>query len=366
MNYEQIHEGRLELIRAYAKKIWEVLIPKMEVWDEENPLFDVFNNAPFLSKADVYWGDINVILWGSGSFSTGRIELEEWRRAKNEIPNLPVEYLAVVSNNKKSNARKVAEDFDLPLVEIDFKEWYRENYDKNSKNPIKETGLFFPPGSELPDDVEHRFKIREKFEEGLVELLHEKAKTYADTILFNSLRGYNFPIIHSYGMFFDDTHPADLSYVDENGIPLYPGWQSGATQKMIKDGHKIFRSSLIWVHSIGDIKNIQNVDSGELLALSEGISYNGRDAKEIQNIMKITEDSMLVALKAWGLFPLLWSYISHKVKIPYKMLDDTVVWRKEHNIIVGKRERGGARAFGGQNFRLHLENLLDDVKSLTK
>ncbi|MCD6576323.1 MAG: hypothetical protein J7K73_04155 [Nanoarchaeota archaeon] len=364
MNYKQIREERLGAIGAYAKRIWEILIPQMEEWNETAPLFSVFNNFPFVSKADVYWEDINVVVWGSGSFSTGRMELEQWKKAKREIPKLPIEYVAVVSNNKESNAKDVAEKFGLSLVEIDFNDWYRENYGK-SRSPIKETGLFFPPGSELPDDIEHRFEVREKFEYELLDLLVEEADVYIDGVVSNSLRGFNFPIIHSYDKwFFDDTHPADLSYVDENGDPLYPGWQSGATKKMIEDGHEAFRSSLIWVHPIGDVKNIQSVDAGELLALSEGIKYKGKNAKELQNIMKITEDSMLVALKAWGLFPLLWSYTTDKVKVPYKTLDDKMVWRREHSIIVGKRERSGARAFGGQNFRLHLENLLADVKSL--
>jgi hypothetical protein len=366
LNYEQIRNQRLELIRNYAKKIWEKLKPNgiLEgIFDEkENPLPVINYTIPssiygFVYRTDIAEG-INVVIWGSGSFSTGRMELEEWKRTERRIP---VNYVAIVSNNEESNAKKVAEAFGLPLVQIDFREWYRDNYDKNSKNPIKETGLFFPPGTELPEDIEFRFKVREEFEWNLIELLEEKVHTYEDTQFFHSLRGYNFPIIHSHGGYYDDTHPADLSYVDENGNPLYPGWQSGATKKMIEDGHKTFRSSLIWVHPTESVENLQKVDSGELLALSEGINYEGKNAKELQNIMKMTEDSMLVALKAWGLFPTFWGF-THEVRVPYRQLDDTATWREEHNIIVGKRERSGIRAFG-QNLKQDLETLLYDISN---
>ncbi len=364
MNYEQIKEQRLELIRSYAKKIWKQIdfeeISNYKTWfnerGEPNPIIPIpWEVNPFAYRHEL---PIKVAVWGTGSFSTGRIELKEWKKAQAEFNYLPINYVAVISNNKKSNAREVAEEFDLPLVQIDFNEWYRDNYERNSKNPIKETGLFFPPGSELPDDIEHRFKVREEFEETLLNLLEDKVEVYLQDT-FHSLRGYNFPIINEIGVI-DDTHPADLSYVGERGNSLYPGWQSNATEKMIEDGHKSFRSSLIWVHPIREVKNLQKVDSGELLALSEGIHYEGKDAKELQNMMKITEDSMLVALKAWGLFPTFWRF-TQKVPIAYRQLDDMVTWRKEHNIIVGKRERSGARAFG-QELQLHLENLLSDIK----
>ncbi len=373
MNYEQIREQRLELIRSYAKKIWKEINVKKRDWnyltDDElrSPIIECdlpFYSSvhPFVDRGNLY-SELDVVVWGSGSFSTGRVELEEWKKAKGEIEDFPVRYRAVVSNNKNSNAAKLAGEFNLPLVQIDFNEWYRDNYERNSKNPIKETGLFFPPGSELPDDIEHRFKVREEFEEELIDLLYDSTHIYADTIIFNSLRGYNFPIIHSNDWFYDDTHPADLSYVDESGNSLYPGWQSNATEKMIEDGHKLFRSSLIWAHPIREIESIQKVDSGELLALSEGIPYEGKDAKELQSMMKITEDSMLVALKAWGLFPTFWGYID-SVNVAYIRLDGGLglVQREERNIIIGKKERSGARAFG-QNLSLDLETLLYDVRT---
>jgi len=175
-----------------------------------------------------------------------------------------------------------------------------------------------------------------------------------DTI---SLRGFNFPI--TFPMSADDTHPADLSYVQsDTGKPLYPGWQSIGTAKMIEDGHRVFRSSLVRAPPINAFEDIGGVDAGELLSLTPSLRPpNTRDARAIQEAMKRSEDGFLVTLKATGLLNYLWGIGEKPIGIRYRSLTGEVEVTCRP-IIVGTKVMSGKDAFG-QN----LEDLrvLDDI-----
>lgn len=349
MNPEQISQERLELIRTAARALWKAYIFPNDLKRRVVDISRAYVN-PLLDQ------DAEIAVWGSGSFSTGEFEIAEAMRAKKELGFLPNQYVIIISNKRDSNAKKVADKFDLPLALIDFEEWYRANYNKNSKSPIKETGLFFPPGSELPtqNEIEHRFKIRKEFEAALLDSINDLLGIFPNS---HSLRGYSFPIMHEIGQI-DDTHPADLSYVDEKGIPLYPGWQSGAVELMVKDGHKIFRGSLINVYPMTKLEQVTSVDTGELLMLGGGfIPEQQMTAKEIQNAMKITEDYIFCATKAWGLFPVLWGLSEHNMPEYYRgLLGDRISVDRRLTSVHGNI-MSGESAFG-QNLKSDLDRLL--------
>lgn len=298
--------------------------------------------------------NVKCIIMGSGSFSTGGDELRQAEELRLRIGFNPVEYVAVVTNRSKSNAAKIAEQFEKPLICLDFEQWYRENVDRNSQNPIRETRfLYFPGDDDRPsiEEVERRLSIRSEYGAELMKVIEEKIGFKPDTI---SLRGYNFPI--TFPMSADDTHPADLSYVQpDTGKPLYPGWQSRGTAKMVEDGHRIFRSSLVRAPPVSSFEDIGRVDAGELLSLTPGLQPpNTRDARAIQEAMKRSEDSFLVTLKATGLLDHLWGIGEKSIGIRYRSLTGEVEVRCRPIIVVTK-VMSGKDVFG---------QTLEDLKRL--
>jgi len=302
-------------------------------------------------------------VWGSGSFSTGRQELYEAALIKKELGWSPVNYVGVVTNSDvegtpekpaKCKARKVAGEFDLKVAAVDFPAWYREKVDTDSKNPTTETQFFLPPGSVhnyTEPELRRRFEIRRRFErEALVPAIKEQLNGVP---LSASLRGYNFPVMTVAARQVDDTHPADLSYVDKAGHALYPGWQAGATAGMVRDGVPVYRSSLIAVKPATTFELAQSVDSGELLALGQGIKRESvpSEAGDIQDILKQVDDYYLCALKATGLLRL-WSLSLDPVDIAYRTLDGKSVEVQERAVLVGGRLFGGRNAFGQSLERL--------------
>jgi len=293
-------------------------------------------------------------VWGSGSFSTGYIELGEAKLLKEKLGWSPANYAGVVSNNdnqEKCKARKVAGEFNLKVAAVDFPTWYRENIDKKSKSPTADTQFFYPPGSGyVPTEAElrRRFEIRQRFErEALVPEMKER---FGELPFSASLRGYNFPIMtKEAARQVDDTHPADLSYVDSKGHALYPGWQAGATDGMIRDGIPVYRSSLIAVQPATTFELAQSVDSGELLALAPGIRIKQEDipaeAKDVQNALKQTDDYVLCALKATGMLRL-WSLSVDPITVEYRTVDERSVEVKQRAVLVGSRLYCGRDAFG--------------------
>lgn len=298
---------------------------------------------------------VKCAVWGSGTFLTGAYELQQWREAKKTLGFSPVDYVAIVSNNAKSNAASVADQFRLPLVQIDFTEWYRANIDRHSEKPTSETGLFFPPGTELPENISERFRIRKEFEQ----VLAEKLARICPDVDSQSLRGYNFPIINIAGQI-DDTHPADLSVLAD-GKPKYPGWQDRATQMMLDDKLPRLRSSLIAVEPLKVVDNLRAVDTGTLLALSNGLVYEGNDGKEAQGIMKATEDAQLTALKAWGLFPIAWIRTLHHADVTYNTPAEEETAVSEPAIHVLLHQKSGRDAFG-RRLPGDLEQLAEDFQ----
>ena len=356
---EGMRKERVEALMAVAKGIWSRhspldLVAKVEgLWDSVSDDLG-FKVEPMCNLPSTEGDNIKCVIMGSGSFSTGVDELQRAEELRPRIGFNPIEYVAVVTNRSKSNATKIAEQFDKPLICLDFEQWYRENVDLNSQNPIRETRfLYFQgDGDRLSiEEIRRRLRIRSEYGAELMKTVEEKIGFKPDTI---SLRGYSFPITVPISA--DDTHPADLSYVQPNtGRSLYPGWQAKGTAKMVADGHRIFRSSLIRAPPVNSIEDIEHVDAGELLSLTPGLQpTNEQDAKEIQEAMKRSEDSFLTTLKATGLLNYLWGIGVKPIRIRYRSLTGEVDV-KGRPVIVGASVMSGKDAFG---------QTLEDLKML--
>lgn len=347
---DRAHGERMEALMATAKKIWRKhrpvdLVAEVEgLWDSVSDDLG-FKVEPLCRLPSTEDDRVKCVIMGSGSFSTGGDELRRAEELRLRIGYNPIEYVAVATNRSKSNAAKIAEQFERPFVCLDFEEWYRENVDRNSQNPIRETRfLYFQGDDDRPsiEELKRRLGIRSEYGEELMKALEEGIGFKPDTI---SLRGFNFPI--TFSMSADDTHPADLSYVQpDTGQPLYPGWQSRGTAKMIEDGHSVFRSSLVRAPPVNSFEDIGRVDAGELLSLTPGLRPpNKRDAGAIQEAMKRSEDGFLVALKATGLLNYLWGIGEKPIGLRYRSLAEEVEV-KCRPVIVGTKVMSGRDAFG--------------------
>lgn len=357
MNIKAISNKRIKAVKSLAKTIWDNYSPydlqqKMQdSWEELSRKTSVKFVPLYKLKKDEI---LSCAIFGSGSFSTGRKELEIAKEISHELGWSPVDYKFIVTNRDRSNAKDVFEEFKelgLTYVEVDFSRWYRKNYG-DSKSPIKDTRFFYTPGEETPpkERLERNFNVRKEFDKVMREAIMAKTDSFPTSI---SLRGYNFPLFKTlmpsdHTITIDDTHPADMSYVDaESKLQLYPGWQSAATQKMKDDGHSLYRCSLISIELLDTFADLQKVDTGILYALSPGINPpENWSSSTIQTNMKQTEDYFLNALKATGLFPYLWGISAHPKKVRYQSIDGNTVELKQRLLVVGTQLRAGKNAFG--------------------
>ena len=294
-----------EFWEQYNKNVRELVLDVREKFDSLHSGYgEIVPVVPFdlASQRDA----VNAVLFASGKATTLDYELEAALRIKEDLGFNPVKYVAVVSNaNDKSDgsvrvrevAEKYRESLGVKYVCLDFKEWYKKMGFPKTKGPIPDTN--FITENEIPDSERaRRFDIRQQFESALMGELERIVRINPHQPALR-LRGYNFPFI---GYEATDTHPADLrDYNPETGKPRYPGWQSKATEGMIKDGYTTFHGSLIYVNPITDPSLWQDLDAGELLYAGGGYELpEKRTAKQIQTAMKLTEDRIMCYFEAMG------------------------------------------------------------------
>jgi hypothetical protein len=344
----------------------------MDVWEEIGkklgsrikPLVPVSQDRP-----------VTNLIFGSGSFSTGRFQAEQYQKVKSYLSKPPIILQGIVSNKSREhgcNGPEIAKQFKVANINLDFNDWYHENVDQNEENPIRATRYWYPPEKEKDidlEDIANRFNIRQN---GFHKILGEKiAKKVRYPTDIASARGYNFQFCRC--MFshqknapphVNDTHPADLSYVDpQNKTKLYVGWQSGATQRMMEDNISQLRGSLIEIEYMDKISQIHELDEGVLLALGHGIQLSSTknfNASEIQNILKILDDYYFCTLEPSGLI-LLWGITENKIPIAYQDINGNPISIKQKAVVVGNQILSGINAFG-YNFKKNLEDLEEFLK----
>lgn len=362
--------NRIKKLMHFAKKIWEdrgfqpieIQNKCQDAWDDlvSNMDCKIVPLIPIDEDRPIY----NTI-FGSGSFSTGKFQIEQYLKIQKIISEPPIQLQGIVSNKSEDhncNAEKNSQKYNIPLVLVDFIDWYHEFIDKNETNPIRATRYWYPPDAEKKPslaELARRFKVRqEEYHKILGEKLSTTFSSHTDIV---SARGYNFqfcsnifPHQQNHLPAINDTHPGDLTYIDpKTHEKLYAGWQAGAVQKMIEDKvHQVFHGSLIEVGYMDSITQISEVDTGALLALGEGVKIPlvqdlgiNFDAQQIQNAMKIIDDYFYCSFEPTGLL-LFWGMTDKPVPVVYQDLQGKPVVVKQRAVVVGDKFHSGVNAWG--------------------
>jgi hypothetical protein len=367
-------EERIDKLHHLAKRLWDykkynsfdVQNRCMDAWDKLGtdleckfrPLVPASENRP-----------VTNLIFGSGGFSTGEFQAEQYTQVMTYTDHPPVKLLGLVTNKSeahKCNAKKVGSKFNVPVVELDFEDWYHSNINPKETKPITATRYWYTkddPDRPNMTEITRRFRIRQ--EQYHRQMSEEIAKISPYPTDIASARGYNFQfcrnIFHhqTHAPHINDTHPADLTYVDpKTKERLYPGWQAGAVELMLKDKHTKFRGSLIEVGFMDTIADIEKLDEGALLAMSAGVEPippGAMDANQIQAAMKIIDDYFYCTLEPTGLF-LFWGISDKALPVVYQDVNGKSVVVKQPLIVVGNKIHSGINAWGA--------NLETDLKEL--
>ncbi|MHA1584052.1 MAG: hypothetical protein ACTSVU_06835 [Promethearchaeota archaeon] len=380
-------ESQIDKLHHLSKKLWtkknftpiDLHNKCMDTWDEMSRDLDT-KIVPLIPVSEDH--PVSNIIFGSGSFSTGKFQVEQYQRVLSYIPdpnNAPVHLEAIVSNKSSEhgcNGATIAKEFQVPMVELDFNDWYHEFIDPKEPSPIRASRYWFPHDSNTSDsdinlpsigEISRRFKIRqEQFHSSLGERIESKIKHPVSIV---SARGYNFQFCSNMFSFqksslppVNDTHPADLRFLNPNTkVKLYAGWQSGAIELMIKDEiHDNYHGSLIEVNYMDNIKQIQSLDEGALLAMGSGVKIEkdySLEAKQIQTAMKIMDDYLFCTLEPTGLI-LTWGITEKPVPVVYQSLNGDPIIVKQRAIVVGNQFHSGSNVWG-LNLSKDLQELED-------
>jgi len=335
----------IERMENIALRIWrrnkpyEIQEKMLSIWDDIGEQRD----TKYEPLCRVELGEkVTCVIAGSGSYSTGREELLRAKNLRDKLGWSPIEYLAVITNRKESNAGKVAEEYNKMVpkerkifyIEMDYSNWKRENGITGS------TALFGFKPNEVPSgkELEERFRITKNFDSTLKGLTIEKLGEFPN---FISFRGWNRLTTDGYVTLgsrtkIDNTHPATLVIREEDGKPRYAGWQENAYNKMREDGLDIFPASLICVDPLRSCNDLGKVDAGELLAMSPGNPGN----------YEKTEDYFLLVLKETGLLPFFWGLSKEEKLVKYITKDGQLVEIKQREVVVANLVMSGLKAFG--------------------
>ncbi|NMC05050.1 MAG: hypothetical protein GYA24_07565 [Candidatus Lokiarchaeota archaeon] len=348
LSYQLWHPGNFtpESLQARCIAAWDTL--GREIGSRIEPLVPVPEDRP-----------VTNVIFGSGGFSTGAFQAMQFKAVKQYASHPPVLLSGIVANKSRAagcNASVVASDNGVPLVELDFATWYREHVDKAETNPIAASRYWFPkddPARPEPGVMASRFSIRQdRYHAALGEGI---ARAIGTPIDIASARGYSFQFCSA--MFkqqrrnphVNDTHPADLTYVDPpTGTKLYPGWQSGAIQLMMKARHATFRGSLIEVGFMDTVAQVDQLDEGALLAIGGGVAPDKSlacTADQVQAAMKLVDDHVFCTIEPTGLI-LAWGITEKPVRVTYQDVNGQDVVLRQKAIVVGDQVRAGKNAWG--------------------
>ncbi len=165
-------KARIKKLHHLGKRIWEdrrwspveLRNKCLDKWDDLSgdldcaiiPLVSIDERRP-----------VNNLIFGSGSFSTGRFQAEQYEEVKYYTDNLPIKLQGIIANKSQDHncqAKLVSEEYKTPLIELDFSDWYHQFVDKKQSNPIRATRYWYNSGEEnIPSsgEINRRFKIRQ-------------------------------------------------------------------------------------------------------------------------------------------------------------------------------------------------------------
>ena len=365
---------KVEMIHELARRIWkgrrwkpEDLQNKcQETWDDLGA--ELHNKIKPLVTLHEEKSATNLI-FGSGTFSTGRFQVSQFRRVAEYASNPPVMLQGLVANRSEKHgcqAAKVSEEFKIPLIELDFADWYHEYIDEEESSPIQASRYWFQKGDPkrpLKKALAERFNVRQgMFHAALGERIIESVHDPTDIA---SARGYSFQFCSSIFKHqgrkphVNDTHPADLTYVNPKTLDkVYPGWQANPIQLMLKDGHRTIRGSLIEVEYMDSVDQIDELDEGALLAIGGGLSLTldlQLRAEEVQTALKLVDDYVFCTLEPTGLL-LAWGISENPMRVTYQDIEGNPVEVQQRIVMVGDKIRSGLNAWGS-NLKRDLADL---------
>ncbi len=220
------------------------------------------NSLDIISEKDIFLSrcsgsrkpNMAIFLSGGGSNAEKLIEDRQVRESVNIV-------VLVTDAPEKSRAGEIAQKYDLPLVALSIREFYREH-------GLKTISLATPAGRE----------VRELW----TGALRQKLAPYE--IDFSVLAGFEplSNITNDYPCL--NVHPGDLSVVDAAGNRIYIGLHSRPVEAAILAGEKSLRASVILAQSFTDAN--KDMDNGLLLGISDRmpIDFGTLTLPELKNI----------------------------------------------------------------------------------
>lgn len=210
----------------------------------------------------VFLGDLpperkpNFAIFLSGSGSNAEKLLED-----SSVRAAAVPVVLVTDSPERSRAREIAAKHDLPLVECDIRQFYRDH-------GLDTISLATPEGQ----------TVRELWTERLRELLQPYQ------IDFGVLAGFE-PLTNITGDFpCLNVHPGDLTKTDEKGVRKFVGLHTRPVEAAILAGETSLRSSVILAQTITGAGG--EMDNGLLMGISQEmpIEFDGLTLERLKSV----------------------------------------------------------------------------------
>lgn len=226
---------------------------------------------------------MRVACFMSGSGTNVRRIIEHQLDLKEEKGKSPYEVVVIFTDNSKSNARVIGEEYEIPVELNDIENFY---FGRNIKD----------------------MSIREKYDKKTLELIN----LYDIDLI--ALSGYAWvvtkPLLSRYTIV--NVHPADLS-VKDNGKRKYVGLHHKPAMKAILAGEKSLHST---THLV-----TEDLDMGPILIISKPLKVeypygiNLEDLRKPENkslLIRVAQDhqSKLKKVGDWEIFPLTIQWIA--------------------------------------------------------
>ncbi len=224
---------------------------------------------------------MRVACFMSGTGTNTRKLIEYQKNLEQLYEHPPFKVALIFTDNPQSNAKKIAEEFDIPYLESDFEKFFK-------------------------DKAKSDWESRKLFDR----MTYWMVKSYdIDTIvLCGYARIITKPIVENYLAV--NVHPGDLSVV-EDGKRKYVGLHHVPAKKAILAGEQVLHSS---THIV-----TENLDAGPVLMISKGLKVelpNGTFLDELRtngrlldHIAKEHQDK-LKEIGDWQILPLTLHWIA--------------------------------------------------------
>ena len=155
--------NRIQKLHGFANQLWksrkwspiDVQTKCLEAWDD----LQIELNCKISPLVPVNEeNSVTNLIFGSGSFSTGEFQVKQFNKTKQYATKPPVILQGIVANKSNThgcNAANICNKYKIPLVELDFIDWYLDNIDRGEINPIRASRYWFNKKDPTkPDDQE--------------------------------------------------------------------------------------------------------------------------------------------------------------------------------------------------------------------